>query len=48
MSLAIEPEPSDAERDAILAALAGRDTAVVGEWAQAALAEGVETEQSDP
>jgi hypothetical protein len=48
MSLTIEPEPSEAEREAILAALANRDAAVRGEWAQAALSEGVETEESDP
>ena len=48
MSLTIEPEPSEAEREAIFAALANRDAAVLGEWAQAALSEGVETEEPDP
>ena len=48
MSLTIEPEPSETEREAILAALASRDHDVLGEWAHAALSEGVETEESDP
>ena len=48
MSLTVEPEPSEAEREAILSALANRDAAVLGEWAQMALSEGVETEESDP
>ena len=48
MSLTIEPEPSESEREAILAALARRDHDVLGEWAQAALGEGVETEETDP
>jgi hypothetical protein len=47
MSLSIEPEPSEPEREAILAALASSD-AVLGERAQAALAEGVELEEADP
>ena len=37
----IEPEPSAAEREAILAALGASDEDVLGEWAEAALAEGV-------
>jgi hypothetical protein len=48
MSLSIEPDPSELEREAILAALASRDAAGLGEWAQAALAEGVEIEEADP
>ena len=38
----IEPEPSAAEREAILAALEASDEAVLGAWAEAALAEGVD------
>ena len=48
MSAVIEPEPSAAEREAILAALAAADEAVLGEWAEAALAEGVEDSEHDP
>jgi hypothetical protein len=48
MSMTIEPEPSDAEREAILAALARPDSAVVDEWAEAALLEGVESNEPDP
>ena len=44
----IEPEPTEAEREAILAALARPDDAVLGEWAEAALSEGVESEEDDP
>lgn len=48
MSAAIEPEPSEAEREAILAALGGAEGAVLGEWAEAALLEGVESGEPDP
>jgi hypothetical protein len=48
MAATIEPEPSDAERDAILAALARPDGDALGEWAEAALSEGVEGGDSDP
>ena len=41
MSATIEPEPSAAEREAILAALGSTDETDLGEWAEAALAEGV-------
>ena len=41
MCALIEPEPSAAEREAILAAVAASDEAVLGEWAETALAEGV-------
>ena len=47
MSATIEPEPSKAEREAILAALA-RPAEQEGEWAQAALLEGVEDGEVDP
>ena len=47
MPATIEPEPSDAEREAILAALA-RPAELDGEWAQAALVEGVEDGELDP
>ena len=48
MSATIEPEPSAAEREAILAALGTSDETVLGEWAEAALAEGVESGAPDP
>ena len=48
MSATIEPEPSDAEREAILAALGAAAEASLGEWADAALLEGVESGDSDP
>ena len=47
MSATIEPEPSEEERDAIVAALAGPVAADSG-WAEAALAEGVEDGELDP
>jgi hypothetical protein len=47
MSATIEPEPSQAEREAILSALA-RPAQRDGEWAQAALLEGVEDGELDP
>ncbi len=47
MSATIEPEPSAAEREAILEALGASDDAVLGEWAEAALAEGAEDGEPD-
>ena len=47
MSATIEPEPSAAEREAILAALA-RPAREDGEWARTALLEGVEDGELDP
>ena len=47
--MTIEPEPSEAEREAILSALAeprSRGSSASGR--KAALAEGVETEEPDP
>jgi hypothetical protein len=40
----IDPEPSEAEREAILAALQTPTEAGLGEWAEAALLEAVEGE----
>ena len=48
MSATIEPEPTDEERDAIVAALAGRPPATDQSWAEAALLEGVEDGEPDP
>ena len=42
MSATIEPAPSESEREAILVSLGSGDDAALGEWAQAALVEGVE------
>lgn len=42
VSTTIDPDPSEAEREAILAALGRADGAGFGEWAEAALLEGVE------
>ena len=47
MSAAIEPEPSEEEREAILAALASPAPGDQG-WASAALSEGVEDGELDP
>ena len=47
MSATIDPEPSKAEREAILAALGRADGAVLGDWAHAALLEGVESGEPD-
>ena len=47
MSATIEPEPSEAEREAILAALARPDEAGSSEWVEAALLEGVESGEPD-
>jgi hypothetical protein len=43
----IEPEPPEAEREAILAALAGTVEAE-SEWADAALLEGVDASDPEP
>ena len=43
MAATIEPEPTDDEREAILAALARRESQDSG-WTEAALREGVEDE----
>ncbi len=48
MPIAIEPEPSEQEREAIVAALAAGDEDDLGDWARAALAEGVEEAELDP
>ncbi len=47
MSASFEPEPSEAEREAILAALR-RAEEVAGAWAEAALLEGVESGEPSP
>jgi hypothetical protein len=47
MAATIEPEPTEAEREAILAALARPAPAEDG-WASAALIEGVEEGEPDP
>ena len=47
MSPTIEPEPTEEEREAIVAALAGPSAQDSG-WAEAALAEGVEDGELDP
>ena len=47
MSATIEPEPSEAEREAILGALAEPDPTDQG-WAAAALLEGVADAELDP
>ena len=48
MPVTIDPEPSEQEREAIVAALAGGTKSTLGGWAQAALAEGVEEAELDP
>jgi hypothetical protein len=48
VSATIEPEPSKDEREAILAALGEAAEAGPGEWAEAALLEGVESGEPDP
>ena len=48
MPIAIEPEPPEHEREAIVAALAAGDEDGLGGWSQAALAEGVEEAELDP
>ena len=47
MAATIEPEPTEEEREAILAALA-RPASVEDGWASAALVEGVEEGELDP
>ena len=47
MRVTIEPEPPEQEREAIVAALAGEE-GDLGDWSQAALAEGVEEVDLDP
>lgn len=47
MAATIEPEPTDEEREAILAALARPDRVEDG-WASAAIAEGVEEGELEP
>jgi len=46
--IAIEPEPSEQEREAIVTALAAGDEDDLGGWSQAALAEGIEEAEIDP
>ena len=48
MSATIEPEPSEAEREAIREALGAPGKATLGEWAETALLEGVENAELDP
>ena len=48
MSATIEPEPSEAEREAILAALASVGEPGLSAWAEAALLDGVEGGEPDP
>ena len=48
MSLTIEPEPPDQEREAIVAAIARGEGDDLGSWSQAALVEGVEEADLDP
>ena len=48
MSLTIEPEPSEDEREAILAALGEASEGGLGAWAETALLEGVEGGDHDP
>jgi hypothetical protein len=43
----IDPEPSEQEREAIVAALAGGEVDIGG-WSQAALVDGVEEAELDP
>ena len=47
MPVTIEPEPTEPEREAILAAVAAGGAAGLSAWESAALAEGVE-EELDP
>ena len=44
----IEPEPTEKEREAIVAALAADEGNDLGSWEQTALAEGVEEAELDP
>ena len=44
----IEPEPTQQEREAIVAALGADEGIDLGSWEQTALAEGVEEAELDP
>jgi hypothetical protein len=44
----IQPEPSDAEREAILAALADAEDDRAGDWAEVSLTDGVEDGDPEP
>lgn len=48
MDATITPEPDEAERAAVLEALAGGKALHEGGWAAAALAEGVSAADADP
>lgn len=48
MPATIEPEPSDAEREAILSVLGAAMEPRLGDWAETALLEGVENDEPDP
>ena len=48
MSVTIEPEPPEQEREAIVAALASGEGDDLSDWSQAALAEGVEEADLEP
>jgi hypothetical protein len=48
VSVTMEPEPSEPEREAILAALADTPERGLGDWAEAALLEAVESGDPDP
>jgi hypothetical protein len=48
MAATIDPEPTAAESEAILAALAASGRETPAGWADAALAEGVEPDELDP
>ena len=48
MRVAIVPEPSEPEREAILAALAAPEEYRAEGWAETALAEGVEEPDPEP
>ena len=48
MSATIEPEPSEAEREAIREALGAAAEAALSDWADTALLEGVENAELDP
>ena len=48
MNATIEPEPSEAEREAILAAVGTPADPAPSGWAEAALLEGVESGEPDP
>ena len=48
MEVTIQPDPSEPERDAILAALADSEDDRAGAWAEAALSEAVEWSELEP